>query len=362
MPARAARRVGLLRGNYRRFNTGIKALEPVPEDIEDERFVPVAPVPIDPTVGPFTGKSAAEVLERLRSGQLQSAEKGSGGRTLAFKVTLESGVQAYYKPEQRLASANWYAEVAAFYLDRALGLGRVPPVVSRRLAWKQLEAAAVGDSRSKTVAVDRTGNVRGALIAWLPDELLAAGTPPGWEAWLCNEPWNPLNVTPYQSAATYKQGLAAQRQRRTGGEGAALGKREAPPPARDDLPAELSDMIVFDFLTANAERFGDDNANLLTLGAKGPLVFLDNGSGFSPGPAQQGVLNARLSAVSKFRWRTIDALRALDVKTLKATMAADPLGPILDAAMLRGLEARRTAVLEHVAREEKRFGDAVFAW
>ena len=120
-------------------------------------------------------------------------------------------------------------------------------------------------------------------------------------------------------------------------------------------------MIVFDFLMSNADRFGDDNANLLTLGDDGPLIFLDNGSGFSA-PPPPAVLDARLASVSKFRRRTIDALRALDTQALKATMAADPLGPILDAAMWRGLETRRTAVLEHVARQQKRFGDAVFAW
>lgn len=358
------------RDENRGLNTRIKPLDSPPEDsVAAERFVPssspapetVAPVPLEAAVGPFSGKTEGELLERLRSGQLQHVEKGTGSRTLAFKVALESGMQAYYKPEQRLSSANWYAEVAAFYLDRALGLGRVPPVVSRRVSWKQLEAAAADDSRRKTVAVDRAMSVRGALIAWLPDELLPAKTPPGWEDWLRNEPWNPLSVTPFQSAATYQRALTEQRRRRNGGEASIAGKREPPPPAREELPAELSDMIVFDFLAGNGDRFGDDNANLLTLGDKGRLIFLDNGSGFSPSPPR-AVLDARLASVSKFRRRTIDALRALDTQALKATMAADPLGPILDAAMWRGLETRRTAVLEQVARQEKRFGDAVFAW
>jgi len=121
-------------------------------------------------------------------------------------------------------------------------------------------------------------------------------------------------------------------------------------------------MIVFDFLTLNYDRFGGDNVNLLTLGAAGPLIALDNGDAFSAGPARRSVLDARLLPLAKFRRRTIDAVRALDVPALGTTMAADPLGPFLDSNMLRGLEIRRDALLEHVAKQERRYGDAVYAW
>src|SRR5262249_11045979 len=124
-----------------------------------------------------------------------------------------------------------------------------------------------------------------------------------------------------------------------------------------------SDLVVFDYLTANYDRF-ESRDNLVTLGEKGPLIFLDNGAAFSSSgaTAQRGLLDARLAFVSKFRKSTIEALRTLDTEALRATMAADSLGPLLDAAAWRGFEARRTAILEHVARLEKRFGDAVYAW
>jgi hypothetical protein len=138
---------------------------------------------------------------------------------------------------------------------------------------------------------------------------------------------------------------------------------DAPHPARPELPAELSDLVVFDYLTANADRF-ESRDDLVTLGENGPLIHLDNGAGFSSSLAapQRALLDARLAFVSKFRKRTIEALRALDMQALRATMAADSLGPLLDAAAWRGFDARRTAILEHVARLEKRFGDAVYAW
>ena len=50
-----------------------------------------------------------------------------------------------------------------------------------------------------------------------------------------------------------------------------------------------TDVVVFDYLTANTDRWGGDNANVLTRGRGGPLVFLDNGAGFPPnGSAKLG--------------------------------------------------------------------------
>jgi hypothetical protein len=371
MPPSGGRRIGAPHSD----NYQIKPIEGSPESARNaERFVPSsgrAPVrvvaaptakPAEPPANGFLGKSEAATLDGLRSGQLQSAEKGTSGRTLAFKVSLDSGVQGYYKPEQRLAGASWAAEVAAFYLDRALQIDRVPPVVSKRLPWKELAPVAAGDPRAKTVVVAKDGSVRGALIAWLPEKLEPAQTPSGWEDWIRSEPLDAFAVSPFQPAAAYKRASAEQRRHRNGGSASAVGTRPAPTPARPELPAELSDLILFDYLTGNAERFAADNSNLLTLGDQGPLIFLDNGSAFAVAPAQRSLVGAQLATVSKFRRRTIDALRALDIEALKATLAADPLGPILDAAAWRGLEARRTAVLDHVARQAKQFGDAVYAW
>jgi Golgi casein kinase, C-terminal, Fam20 len=314
------------------------------------------------------GKPDAELLEPLRSGQLQSATKGTSGRTLAFKLTFESGAQGYYKPEQRLASASSRAEVAAYDLDRALGLGRVPPVTSRKLAWKPLEAAARNDARKRAIVVDRDGEVRGALIAWLSETLAPLEAPPGWENWLRIEPRTPADVNPFQPAAAYKRALADARKRRALQAPNTAAEADAPKvdssqPARPDLPAELSDLVVFDYLTANSDRF-ESRDNLLTLGPQGPLIFLDNGAAFSASAAaaERPLLDARLAFVSKFRRSTIEALRGLDSEALRATMAADSLGPLLDEAAWRGFEARRAAVLEHVAQLEKRFGDAVYAW
>lgn len=315
-----------------------------------------------PDVHGFLGQPEQLILDSLRSRAVLHARKGTGGRTLAFKLELADGTRGYFKPEQQVSSAHWYAEVAAYYLDRALGLGRVPPVVSRRVRWDKLSAAADGDRRIDEVSVATDGSVRGALVYWLPKHLLPASTPPGWESWVRIKPFARWAISPYQASTSYVAALAHAHEQIAHGQAGDAYYDDVPTPAQPELPAELSDMIVFDFLTLNFDRWGGQNTNVLTLGAGGPLVFLDNGDGFSVGPARRGLLDARLAPLQRFRKRTIEALKALDLNALGQRLAHDPQGPLLDAHMLEGLQARRRAVLEHVAEQEQRFGDAIYAF
>lgn len=318
-------------------------------------------VPAPPDRG-FLGRPERDILQQLRWSEIRSVKKGGGGRTLAFKVEFAEGTFAYFKPEQRISSANWYAEVAAFYVDRALGLGRVPAVASRRLPWALFEEAAADDPRAKSVVRARDKTVRGAMIAWLPGRLVPAVTPPGWENWIRVEPFPHYGVTPYQRSATYTAAFAEQRRRVTTGEPGQPYYMQKPDPPRPELPAELSDMIVFDFLTLNFDRFGADNANILTLGRSGPLVFLDNGDAFARGAYHRGVLDARLAPMSKFRRRTIDALRSLNLDHLHTAVTRDPLGPLLDEETWAAFVSRRDAILAHVDAQQRKFGDSVYAW
>jgi hypothetical protein len=310
----------------------------------------------------FTSQPERELIAQLRSEALLSARKGRGGRSLAFKITLASGIQGYFKPEQSVSSAHWYAEVAAYHLDRALGLGRVPPVTGRRLDWKALLPAAGNDRRIPEVSVAKDGTVRGALVAWLNEPLLPASTPPGWENWVRAEAFPRDAVSPYQRPTVFGAALGRAHQQRLQGLPPELHYQTTPAIPQPELPAALSDMIIFDFLTLNYDRFGGDNVNVLTRGARGPLIFLDNGDGFSAGTIRRHLCDVRLAPLSRFRRRTIEALRAFDIRAFEARLASEPLAPILDAAALAGLAARRTIVLEHVAAQQRRYGDVVYAW
>jgi len=107
----------------------------------------------------FLGEPDHAQRRALATEDVAEIEKGRGGRSLAFKITLSDGTVGYYKPEQSFSAAHWYAEVASYYLDRELGLGRVPPVIGRRMDWEPLREIAAGDERLDEIVVQDDGTV-----------------------------------------------------------------------------------------------------------------------------------------------------------------------------------------------------------
>lgn len=306
----------------------------------------------------FLGEPDAPRIVALRQQPIAEVEKGRGGRSLAFLITLADGTKGYFKPKQTFSAAHWYSEVAAYYLDRELGLGRVAPTTGRRFAWSALQGAAKGDRRVDEVRVDGDGTVKGAFIWWIPESLKRLRMGRHWERWVRIQ--KTLPITPYQRPVDYRSDLNGR-----------PGVREATDPRRPEAgrpdlegrPAEISDMIVFDYLTQNVDRWGGDFTNVRTRGPGGPLIYLDNGAGFWLGQQRLGLMEARLEALQRFRRATIEAVRRLDVERFAERLRSDPLAPVLNPRQLRGLEQRRIAVLEHVQGLIQRFGESeVLPW
>ncbi len=306
----------------------------------------------------FLGFPDAPRIEALRIQPIAKVEKGRGGRSLAFKITLTDGTQGYFKPKQTFSAAHWYSEVAAYYLDRELGLGRVPPTTGRTFHWSELRAAAGRDARVPELRIEPDETLRGAFIWWIPEQLKRVRMGRTWERWIRVQ--KTLPITPYQRPVDYRADLRSR-----------PGIREATDPARplatepdtEARPAELSDLIVFDYLTQNVDRWGGGFTNVRSRGPGGPLVYLDNGAGFWLGEQRLGLMEARLKALQKFRRSTVDAVRALDIERFEARLAGDPLAPVLTEKQLDGLAQRQQAVIEHVDAMIARFGEAkVLAW
>lgn len=333
----------------------------------------------DPQVGPnddkedsptpagadaFFGEPDAPIIDALKRGEIATIEKGRGGRSLAFRVTLDNGQKGYFKPEQTFSASNWFGEVAAYHLDRLLGLGRVPVVVSRVLVWKDLEPVAGADPR-KSEVIARDGKVIGAFVAWVNGGLRPLPAQLGWERWLRVDHWSTTAVSPFQRPLLWKRDVGLWQRLGPGWrspEERANLRKVRPEPDRADRPAELSDLIVFDYLTRNLDRWGGDNANVLIRGAGGPLVFLDNSAGFEPGDWRPDLCDARLSVLQRFRRSTIAAVRALDLSAFEARLAAEAVTPVLPKNQIHALAVRRKALLEHVAKLEEEHGEAIWAW
>ncbi len=306
----------------------------------------------------FLGHPDAKRIESLRTQPIADVKKGRGGRSLAFKITLADGTEGYFKPKQTFSAAHWYSEVAAYYLDRELELGRVPPTTGRTFRWEELRKAAGSDSRVSELRISEDGTLDGAFIWWIPEALKRVRMGRTWERWIRVQ--RALPITPYQRPVDYRNDLRRR-----------PGVREATDPSRplatepdtESRPAELSDLIVFDYLTQNVDRWGGDFTNVRSRGAGGPLVYLDNGAGFWLGDQRLGLMEARLKALQRFRRSTIDAVRALDLDRFRKGLESDPLAPVLTEKQLKGVAERQRAVLEHVDSMVARFGEAnVLAW
>ncbi|UCF45769.1 MAG: hypothetical protein JSU89_00935 [Myxococcales bacterium] len=306
----------------------------------------------------FLGEPDVDRIEALRTAEIAEVTKGKGGRSLAFKITLADGTRGYFKPKQTFSAAHWYSEVAAYYLDRELGIGRVPPTTGREFRWSELQQAAKGDARVSELRIAQDGTVKGAFIWWIPEPLKRVRMGRKWERWIRVQ--KSLPITPYQRPVDYRADLRGR-----------PGLREATDPSRpiaqapdtEERPAELSDLIVFDYLTQNVDRWGGDFTNVRSRGAGGPLICLDNGAGFWLGEQRLGLMEARLKALQRFRRTTIEAVRKLDIERFAGRLQSDPLAPVLNEKQLDGLAQRRRAVLEHVDAMVTRFGEGqVFAW
>ena len=124
--------------------------------------------------------------------------------------------------------------------------------------------------------------------------------------------------------------------------------------------AELSDLVIFDYLVQNVDRWGGGFTNLRLLGEDGPLIFLDNGAGFWRGEQRLPLLERRLASLQRFRRETVEALRAFDAEAFERCLDADPLAPVLDEKRREGLRLRVRAVLDAIDALEARFGDAIY--
>ncbi|MFO0685088.1 MAG: hypothetical protein U0234_23720 [Sandaracinus sp.] len=303
----------------------------------------------------FFGEPDAPRLGVLARAEPTQIERGSGGRSLAFRLTFADGSRGYFKPEQTFSGAHFAAEIAAYHLDRMLGLGRVPPTVGRRMDWAPLRAAAGGDARVSE-AVVREGAVCGSISYWVPERLVPIRLGLGWESWVRFAP--APSISPFQRARLY----AAQASGAVERPEPAETLRAADAPDTADRAAELSDLVLFDYLTENIDRWGGDYTNVRTRGPGGALVFLDNAAGFIDAPqASPGFMDSRLHAVQRFRRSTIEAIRAFSIDAFRARLEADACA-VLSERQYAQLEARRATLLAHVDRVIAEHGESALAY
>jgi hypothetical protein len=264
--------------------------------------------------GPVDPKKDREWVARLASAPIVAIKRNTGGMGLTLRVRFADGQRAVWKPDQKKGAGSFRSEIAAWHLDRLLGFGRTAVVVGRSIGKSHVlaqldhaDTAPEAMARFEAELVEHDGRVQGAMIAWHDRTLANAEPPKNWE-------WPDAGVT---EARIF----------------------------------EWSDMVAFDFLIDNTDRWS--GGNVLSLGKDGPLVFLDNAAGFSPGRAQRNeMLSSRLESVCRFRPKTEDSLTRLAEKetlgsALLSSLAHDPLAPVLSERHATALDGRLGKLVEH---------------
>jgi hypothetical protein len=281
----------------------------------------------------FLGLDDDAVLARICRAAFARVERNRGGSTVSFKVRFENQQKALFKPQQRSEIANYRAELAAYRVSRLLGIHRVPPACGRLVPRATLQRAgdATGDAefsrRVMTELLGRGEEVPGAVLYWVPGALEPV---PGVEAYpALLDPARPLD------------------------------------PAQAGLAADLSTLLLFDFLNDNVDRWSGGNIlrqRAEGAGPPGPMLFMDNGASFSAIHEGRGARPEdqarRLAAVGRFSRAFVAALRGLTAESLGAAVGGDPLGPCLSPAQIAAVLTRRDAIVARVDAAVRAHGEA----
>jgi hypothetical protein len=257
-----------------------------------------------------------------------------GGTSLSLRLDFGSGARAAFKPQQIHPQSDPRKEIAAYRIDRLLGLGHVPPAKTASFSLDELVAAAAPDVRDYTAqriaseAIAHDGRVTGEVSWWIPELRDAAigahrvDDPEGMAEWM-----------PYLQAG-------------------------APLPAElSGMLGQLSTVIVFDVLIDNADRWSGNNTKCSV--DQHVLYFMDNTLAFSLFTFGHQTNLIPLHRISRFSRSLIKRLRTLSYAMVAQAIAVpdDPLGPLLQPAEIQALLARRDHLLAYIDELSAELGE-----
>lgn len=264
------------------------------------------------------------LLEQLTRAQPLSFKpiKSTGG---VFRVRLAGPIDAAWKPVTQGRPLGPSAEIAAYRLARCLELDGVPPAVWREFSAGQIRSAldpeATHDWRDihgRLATTDADDEVLGgAAIFWISD-LVSVGL------------------------ETRRDFLRAAAWLKTDGE---------LPADKRALAASISNMLAFDYVIGNFDRWSGGNVSGDSAGTR--VYVRDHDLAFPARMTEK--LHRRLwddvRQAERFSRRFHAALKRLSRACFERELASDPLGaraPLLAKRQLAGVFDRREALLSHI--------------
>jgi hypothetical protein len=298
------------------------ARTPVQVSLAAELDSPSPPNPnvVQESAGTFMGLEDDLLVARMRSQPIVRMKFNKGGSSLSFRVDFADGSRAAFKPAQTNLQTIPRKEVAAYRINRLLGLGAVPPatprMVSRADMFSHLHPETVpmlSRIRAETV-FDPRGNTAGVMMVWVP--------------------------VIKDSGLDTPEGIAQSTRWLTQG--------QVIPDEQHALAAQLSDLLVFDFLVSNPDRYS--GGNMLTNEDGSRLLFMDNTLSFFIEPQGNEKNRVVLARCQRFSRRLMQALDRISEETLTAVLAQASEGDyeILTKAEIRAVVSRRDHVQKYL--------------
>jgi Golgi casein kinase, C-terminal, Fam20 len=280
-----------------------------------------------PWSGKFLGRDDESLLAPLRDSPITAVKVNKGGTSLSLRLDFESGGRAACKPTQVHLHSQPRREIAAYRINRLLGLSSVPPAIGRRFRVAELAQRFKPDAirdRARFLAEvvperDDKETVHGQLTWWVPD--LKQATIDGFD------------VDSTEGVVTWKRHLT-------------IGTDVAP--TARSLAAQVSDMVLFDFIINNSDRWSGGNIKS-TQGGR-VLVFLDNTLSFGGDTNGHSRVRTYLERSQKFSRRLVERLRKLDEEQLEdvLTRDIDPFEELLEPKEVRALLKRRDHAMRYI--------------
>jgi hypothetical protein len=289
---------------------------------------PPSPAVIGESAGSFMGMEDDFLIARLRSQPITRIKFNKGGSSLSFRIDFADGSRAAFKPAQTNLQTMPRKEVAAYRINRLLGLNAVPPATPRMVSRAEVFSHLHPDTqpiipriRSETM-FDPRGYTAGVVMYWVP-VIKDSGldTPEGI----------------HESSRWLTQGQVI-------------------PGDKHALAAQLADLLVFDFLISNPDRYS--GGNMLTNEDGSRLLFMDNTLSFMIEPEGNEKTRAALTRGQRFSRRLYEALDRITEEKLTRILIQASEGDyeVLTKPEIRAVVARRDYVRRYIDSLSKTFG------
>jgi hypothetical protein len=284
--------------------------------------------------------SDSELLDPLGDGTVTKLKLNRGGTSLSLRLDFSNGTRASFKPEQTFPQSDPRREIAAYRIDRLLGIGHVSPSKAIAIPYKQLVDAAEPGTQSYVIerlndAIVRDGIVYGEIQWWIPEIKLAA--------------FGKARVDEPEGKTLWREYLKI---------GAKIPEEHKP------LCAQLSALIVYDVLIDNADRWS--GANTVMSPDASILFFLDNTMSFSIHKFGHEIPNTALRRIQVFPRGLIARLRGLSYEAIEHVLDTGGdkrLGKLLTTEAMHAIIARRDNIISYVDQLIEEHGEeAVLAF